>query len=51
MKPDLIGKIINTLLALLGIWTANKVSNSLALVGEAAQTMTAGSVNLPGRSK
>lgn len=41
MKTELIGKIISTLLALLGIWTANKISQDLSTIGDATTSISA----------
>jgi len=42
MEKDIIAKIISTLLALLGIWTANKISQGLTRIGDATTQISAG---------
>lgn len=42
MQKDLVSNIIRTILALLGIWTANKISQGVTALGNLDQTISAG---------
>lgn len=50
MDSDTLTKIINTILSILGIWTAVSVTRMTTQVGDAASTVQASFSRLPGGS-